>query len=284
MKTNTFAIVVGTGACNAACPFCISKMTMTPTCQQPVINRRRFDIACRIVDQMRDGLVTVMLTGQGEPLLWPTQIDEYLERLGDRFPLIEMQTNGVLVKQNLDNFRRWRDNGLSLVCLSVADRYPTASNQIMGIDANYDYWETAQMLMGMGLSVRINCTMVKGGVDNVVLAGGMIRDTHDRGIDKLTFREVERPVKGVNDKVSRWVDEHKPEGLAKQLRQYLLLNGATEILRLPPRGVVYDDQGQNVAILNCLEGTTDPDNLRLAIFFPDGRIGYDWRYPGARIL
>jgi hypothetical protein len=42
--------------------------------------------------------------------------------------------------------------------------------------------------------------------------------------------------------------------------------------------------GGDECIGNCLTGSTDPDNTRQIIYFPDGRIMYDWRYPGARIL
>jgi len=48
--------------------------------------------------------------------------------------------------------------------------------------------------------------------------------------------------------------------------------------------VVYDLNGQNVCLTNCLTGSSDPDNTRQIIYFPDGRIMYDWRFPGARIL
>ncbi|KKK85560.1 hypothetical protein LCGC14_2772060, partial [marine sediment metagenome] len=77
MKTHTFSIVVGTNACNANCPFCVSKMT-GPVPVSKHINWSRFTTACRIVGQARDGLVTVLLTGKGEPMLYPEQITNYL--------------------------------------------------------------------------------------------------------------------------------------------------------------------------------------------------------------
>lgn len=211
MKTNTFAIVVGTSACNARCPFCIAKMTKTMSCRKCDINEKKFDTACRIVDQMRDGLVTVILTGQGEPLLWPDQISQYLGLMGDRFPLIEMQTNGILVKKNLDNFRKWYDQGLSLVCLSITHTHPKVSNDIMGIKVDYDHWEAARLLQEIGLSVRINCTMAKGGVDGLEEVEWLISEVKERGIEKLTLREVEKPMVGANQEIASWVDSvHYP--------------------------------------------------------------------------
>lgn len=83
-------------------------------------DERKFGIACRIVDEMKDGLLCVLLTGQGEPLLFPKQISRYMDWLHDLYPRIELQTNGILVEKNLDNLKRWQDKGLTLVCLSIA--------------------------------------------------------------------------------------------------------------------------------------------------------------------
>ena len=101
MKTHTFSVVVGDARCNAASPFCISKMTASEASDYIQFDEDRFDCACRIVDQMKDGLLTVLLTGQGEPLLFPKQITRYLNVLDGRFPQVELQTNGTLVQKNL---------------------------------------------------------------------------------------------------------------------------------------------------------------------------------------
>jgi hypothetical protein len=245
----------------------------------------RFNIACRIVDQMKDGLLTVLLTGQGEPLLFPKQIDRYIDEINFRFPRIELQTNGTLVEENLYRFRKWRDEGLTLVCLSIAANDPVVSNGIMGIRGNrYNYWNTAAMLQEIGLNVRLNCTMTKMGVYRPEQAEGIIMRANNAGILQTTFREVEMPSPCNNAAIGDWVTNQKPHGAAKKLHHFLALNGAVRLLELPHGGVVYDYKDQNVAIGNCLTGTTNPDDIRQVIFFPDGRVAYDWRYKGARLL
>jgi hypothetical protein len=62
------------------------------------------------------------------------------------------------------------------------------------------------------------------------------------------------------------------------------MHGAHRLLKLPHGGIVYDVDGQNVAVTTCLTRTTDPNDIRQIIFFPDGRIAYDWQHTGARIL
>ena len=66
MHFQTFSIVVGTRACNASCPFCISKQTGlfgTPI----KVNWRNFHIACNLAQKANT--TTVLLTGKGEPTL-----------------------------------------------------------------------------------------------------------------------------------------------------------------------------------------------------------------------
>ena len=84
MKIGTFSVVVGTAACDAACPFCVSKMTAQNAPASPEINWRNFEIGCRFA---RDGGVsTMLLTGKGEPLIYPRQITSYLTVGHSYFP------------------------------------------------------------------------------------------------------------------------------------------------------------------------------------------------------
>ncbi len=288
MKTHTFSIVVGDSRCNAACPFCVSKMTATEFSPDINFDEKKFDTAIKIVEQMKDGLLTVLLTGKGEPLLFPKQITRYLDILNGRFPLIELQTNGTLVAKNLKNLCKWQNDGLTLVCLSVASYSADCSNQVMGIkDDNYDYWHTASMLKDIGLNVRLNCTMTTAGTHRPEDCETLITRANNAGIDQVTFREVETPsmpYSVVSDSIWVWVIKHKPENAANKLHHYLALNGAVKLLELPHGGIVYSHRDQNVTIGNCLTETTDPDDIRQLIFFPDGRLTYSWQYPAARLL
>lgn len=47
---------------------------------------------------------------------------------------------------------------------------------------------------------------------------------------------------------------------------------------------VYDVDGQNVCVSDCLTVEAAGDDIRTLIFFADGKICYDWQHPGARIL
>jgi molybdenum cofactor biosynthesis enzyme MoaA len=284
MKTHTFSIVVGTAACNAACPFCVSKMTLSEASKAADINWTRFNTACKVVEQARDGLVSVLLTGKGEPLLYPDQITNYLKVMDHRFPLIDLQTNGILIKDQLKALGDWRDLGLTLVCISIAHSDSQKSNGLMGIKDDFNHWDAVKRLHDLGLAVRLNCTMLKSGVRTPYQFDSLINQAAMLKVEQVTFREVSMPAVAGNHEIADFVKQEQLPGMCKKLMHHLELKGATRLLELPHGGVVYDYNGQNVALGNCLTGTTDPNDIRQIIFFPDGRIAYDWRYPGARIL
>ena len=276
MKTNSFSIVVGDNMCNAKCPYCVSKMTGKLVSVEP--NWLRFEIACDIVDRASDGLVEVILTGKGEPTLHPGLITKYLNYLdSNRFPLITLQTNGsMLVKEKLVE---WAKYGLTSVCISIGHVDGKKNTQLLGVPG--DFWDSVKLCHEVGLSVRLSCIMFRGGVDSMSKAVALIRMCHERDVEQLTFRDVELYNNGSQEVVD-WVVRHKLDvssGLKNWLESY-----GTHLMDLPHGGSVYDYQGQNVCVTNCLTGSPSPERQRQIIYFPDGRIAYDWRYKGARIL
>jgi molybdenum cofactor biosynthesis enzyme MoaA len=259
-------------------------MTQSAACKQIEVNWSRFYTAMAVVEQARDGLVNVLLTGKGEPTLSPGQITAYLSAMDHRFPLIDLQTNGIRVEELSEEFVKWKELGLTLVCLSVAHSDPKKSNELMGIKQDFNYLDAVKQLHDIGFAVRLNCTMMKSGVWLPAQFDSLVNQAAIHGVEQLTLREVTMPDQITNHEVGDFVKSERVPGAAAKLNNYLLMKGATRLLELPHGGVVFDHNGQNVAIGNCLTGTTDPDDIRQIIFFPDGRIAYDWRYPGARIL
>lgn len=284
MKTHTFSIVVGTAACNFKCPYCVSRMTCRAA-KKHDINWGRFDIACRIVEQARDGLVNAIFTGTGEPTKFKEDIIQLLAYMDERFPLVTLQTNGSLIKP--DDLRRWHSRGLTAVCISVAHFLANCSNKLMEAGEKYkdfNFWEVVDMVHDAGLMVRLNCTMLKNGIHKPEHIEEFIDMCLEAGVEQLTFREVDRPSNSGTLKIAKYVAAHKPEGATQNLFYYLAMKGAHRLPDLPHGGVVFDYRDQNVCISNCLTDTLDRNDIRQIIFFPDGRISYDWKYKGARIL
>jgi len=260
-------------------------MTRSAACKLPKIDEGKFNTACRVVDQARDGLVSVILTGKGEPLLYPKMITEYIDLLNFRFPIVELQTNGILIESLQDTFRHWYDWGLNKVCISIAHTDPVQSNYLMRIGAfGYNYWHAVELLKQMGFVVRLNCTMLKEGISTPDQVEHLTQVAFDNGVDQLTLREVDMP-SDASGEVVEYIKQQKPHGAAIRLHHYLAGEAqATPLLTLPHGGIIYDYNGQNVCISNCLTETTDPNDIRQLIFFPDGRLAYSWQYPAARLL
>jgi len=286
LKTNTFSIVVGTTACNMDCPYCVSKMTCTEAPKSSEVNWDRFSKACQIVEKASDGLISVLLTGKGEPLLYQAQIQAYLSSMSGQFPLVDLQTNGVAIPTMKSTLLPlWRNMGLSLVCVSVAHWNPTISSRIMGGPADYDWRHAVHAIKEAGLACRLNLTMVGGAIDSVEGIDKTINVCKELEIEQLTIRRVTRPHRTISPEVSKWVGDHFPDLTEEGLYRHLLLDGGGKVLLELPHGAsVFDVRGQNVCVNNCLTSTSNPDEIRQIIFFPDGRIAYDWCYPGARIL
>jgi molybdenum cofactor biosynthesis enzyme MoaA len=284
MKIHNFSIVVGDSSCNMNCPFCVSKMTCTRIPDDFKVRWDRFKTAMEIAKQAADGLISVKLTSTGEPLLFPSQIRGYLDRLNGIFPLIELQTNGLALSWiPKGTLTAWSQMGLSLMCVSVTHHDPQISTCIMRGPLDYNYWDSVKRIQDAGLSCRLNCTMVKGGCDRIGEVDQLICKCKHRGVDQLTIRCVAKPavtkMKGPFD----WVCANQSSLTECELYDHLDTSG-TELLRLPHGASVFDVGGQNVCVGNCLTRTTDPNDIRQLIFFPDGKLMYDWQYPGARIL
>lgn len=295
MKIQTLTVVVGGSACNAKCPYCVSKLTGSTNGivkgQKPMeINKRNFNIACNFARQ--SGVSTVLLTGKGEPLLYPGHIDKYLAMLEKwQFPFIELQTNGILLHQIDDSvLRDWYDMGLTTVSLSCASKYQENNIEIFGQDIRLE--KNIKLLHKIGFSVRISCVMT----DKYVHALGDVLSFIDwckyHKVEQFTVRPVgnisEEETGGAPEKevVRKWIDRNsKFKATVFEIEQWLdNPEKATRLLTLAHGANVYDVNGQNISFNSCLTRSDNPDDIRQLIFSSDGKLRYDWVKQGAIII
>jgi len=296
MKIQTLSIVVGTRACDARCPFCVSKMTgfgpLPPAGGS--VNWLNFCKACRLAQI--GGTTTVLLTGKGEPTLYPTEIGNYLEALKPYgFPLVELQTNGMAIGRlaatgaapvpDLDKatLKRWQSLGLNTVAVSAAGIEPEINAAVYGRD--YPQLDRlADYLHGLGFTVRLCLMMLRGGVDSPENLFTALDFCRRHGIEQVTARPIRQPRASKNDAAAAFVASRglSPEEEA-EIGRWAERHG-TRLLSLMHGAVVYDVAGQNFCLSDCL--TVDPqgDDIRTLIFYSDGRLAYDWQYDGALML
>ena len=288
MKISTFTVVCGGRECNAKCPYCVSKMTKgvgACNCSVDDINIRNFRKACLFAKQ--SGVSTVLLTGVGEPLLYASHVQTYLQLLEKfEFPFIELQTNGIeLEKFSIGALPLWYTMGLNTVSLSVVSQWDEDNRSIFG-----SKWKTLKenikLLHSKGLSVRISCIMLDGYVDSVTRVLEMIDFCKRHKAEQLTCRAVGMPGDSKNRTISNWVMQHMLEpGTEREIADYFARNiNSTLLLTLPHGANVYDYDGQNISINNCLTHSPNPDSVRQLIFAADGHLRFSWEHAGAIIF
>lgn len=291
MQIQTFSIVAGTSACNAKCPFCVSRMTGN-NCRKPSEpNWRNFDIACRLAH--KSGCTTAMLTGKGEPTLWPDQITSYLKRLSKTnfFPIIEMQTNGIHIADNHitdDCLKNWYNLGLTTIAISIC-HYKSEMNRSIYTphrDKYIDIIDLLNRLHNIGFSTRITNIMLDGFIDDFNQVRQMILFAKYNQVRQLTFVPVNKPEDTQDMGCSDFVTKHYIDKCRiEDIKQQLINTGAKRILQLPHGATVYDYDGQNFCWSHCLSQEDDSiDHFRNLIYFPDGRLHHRWDLEGSVIL
>lgn len=294
MKIQTFSIVAGSAACNARCPFCISKMTVDAgvLVREPNVNWRNFRIACDLA--ARCEVTTAMITGKGEPTLFPRQISDYLGEMCDHgaFPIRELQTNGIPIMRD-DHFKgregwlqSWYDMGLTTIALSVVHWDPEMNREIY-TPQQKSYVELPaliELLHTIGFSVRLSVTMLKGFIDGPESLQHMIEFAKELKVEQLSVRPVNRPKIHRDPAAHEWVGQRSLDEAAKLKITAFMQENAIPLMTLMHGAVVYDYKGQNVCLTDCLTRDPSTEDIRQLIFFPDGHLRYDWEYEGAIIL
>jgi organic radical activating enzyme len=295
MKISTFSIVVGDAKCNANCPFCVSKMTgfselkSKSKSNKTSIHSRNLQTAIMLAKAAN--CTTALLTGKGEPTLYPDDISLYLEELSSNFPLIELQTNALAIgdmldkKGNIDSYiDDWCESRLSTIAISVVDVLE-APNQIVYRKDYPDLSRTIKFIHSLGLTVRLGVMMTKIGVHDEVGVKRVIDFCKENKVGQLTFRPIRKPKQSKSSKIESWVDNYGVDaGEEYNVRHYITSN-AKPILKLEHGATIYDFDGQNVCLTDCLTNHANQmEFIRTLIYYSSGRISYSWEDQGAVIL
>lgn len=290
MRIQTLSIITGSTACNARCPFCVSKMTHTGdmNAKPNKPNWRNFGVAMKLAKE--SGVTTVMLTGKGEPTLWINLIDLYLNKIDGKFPLIELQTNGLAIHDMSDEtLQRWYEQGMTTIAISVS-HWADNENQHIYCPHKKEYPPLVNLinrLHSIGFSVRLNCIMSNNRIGNLDQVLGFISFAKDNLVEQVTLMPVNFPSSvSENNPAYHWVKYNKPKAEAiEEIVKHLFDNG-TLLMKLAHNALVFDYKGQNVCLSSCLknEEIEDKTTMRNLIFFPDGHLRYDWEHPGAILI
>lgn len=294
-KIQTLSLVAGTEACNARCPFCVSKMTPPQgmTLKEDPINWERFKIAAKLA---KDGdTETAMITGKGEPTLFPVHITGYLEHLREReealrfrIPKKELQTNAVVFDRRKAQYdpllEKWAGLELTTVAISIV-HFEAERNREIYLPYSKSYIDLESVLgtlHGLGLRTRLACVLVNGYIDSSDKLAQLIDFASRNRAEELTVRPVNKPDEAQGNVYEWTAAHHLLQAQFDDIQGYLEKEG--KLTRQFPFGAtVYDVSGQNVCLTNSLTRDVDASYMRQLIFFPNGRIATDWT-EGAELL
>jgi molybdenum cofactor biosynthesis enzyme MoaA len=282
----TYTIVAGSLACNSKCPYCVAKMTphQGVELKETEVNWRNFDLGARLTLQW--GAATALITSKGEATLFPHQITQFMYRLKEhKFPLVELQTNGILLAEDSfdSHLKDWYELGMSVIAVSMAHYDSEKNNKIFQPDNKkiLDLESLIDKLHKSKFSVRLTCIMLKDYIDNIQEVYNLINFAKNNNVEQLTVTPVNRPKESENKEVAEWVNTHLVPQESRENIKSFLDKKSTKLRELVHGAVVYDYKGQNICLNNCL--TIDPTDtaIRQVIFFPDGHVRYDWQHKGA---
>ena len=291
MRIQTFSIIAGSEACNARCPFCVSKMTplLGVELKEPDVNWRNFDIACKLAKQ--SNVTTAMFTGKGEPTLFPAQITKYMEQMQKYdFPLIEMQTNGIKLAEKPESYKEhlqtWYRFGMTTIAISIVHYLPEPNRKVY-LPYKTEYINLPKLissLHGHGFSVRLTCIAANMYIDSAKKVENLVSFAQMHKVEQLTITPVNKPEHPEHQEAWDWTNTHHlTENQLNEIKDYLQ-EKASLLMKLAHGAVVYDLHGQNICLNNCLTVQPEAEEMRNLIFFPDGHLRYYWQYPGAILL
>lgn len=290
MKIQTLSVLVGSAACNGRCPYCVAKMTPRQgiNLKLPETNWRNLNISCRFAKA--NNVSTALLTGKGEPTLYPEKISSFLTQLYMHgFSFVELQTNGIKLFQEKEKYQvylaDWYGLGLTTIAISIV-HYENARNKknFQPRGRYLDLVDLVNYLHKFGFSVRLSCVMFRGGIDCPREIENLVYFAKENKVEQLTITPVRAPEKSENQEVAAWVSEHELD-LDSQLKIKAFLNTkGKKLLPLAHGAMVYDLYGQNICLSDCLTENPSAEEVRQLIFFPDGHLRYDWQYGGATLL
>jgi organic radical activating enzyme len=301
-KVQTFSIVAGTMKCNAICPDCVSKMTTNPELYAIFnwedVDWHNFEIAADIA--IAADARTAMITGKGEPTLYPKQVNDYLAFLAKdiyqkKMPMKELQTNALIFQnyefQKQEWLKKWHDNKLSVMSLSVVDIEDEVNHAFYNPhQKSYPPLEkTVELLQDLGYTVRLSITMMKDKVDSPDDIDRVVDYCKRIGIPQLSVRPVRKPAgKTFCQKIAKWVEENQlsethENNQIKAIADYVGEHGKLA-QKLMHGAAVYKFRGQNLCLTDCLTHDPEEPGFRQLIFYSSGILATDWSPDAHRIL
>lgn len=270
MNDSVFNIVT-TNKCNAKCPYCISEQTPDVCKNYEKFNYHKLIQAIQYATKA--GIQTCKLTGKkGDPLCNFDLLQDLLIMIRKEFPIIEIQTNGIKLSNNI--CKTLKHCGVTIVAVSCVDYLQDTNKNMYGADYP-ELRETIELLHKYDLTVRLSCTLIKDCIDCPDDIDYFLEYFKDLGVEQFSFIPVGH---FGNNSYAQWCINHEVD---KHVWDRIEDKG-TLLWKTSYSGSIYDYEGKNVYIANCLSNPVK--GIRSLIYYPDGHLRYSWTKSGAIIF
>jgi len=262
--------------CNKNCKYCVSVMTGFTEKHSIVYMLRNLKKVHTFAK--RAGITSVLLTGKGEPTLNITDI----EILAYEFNMyaLELQTNGILLSQDLElvgNLQIW---GFDTIAISI-DSDRDFERMIPVIKKINDEGMTAR------ITVNVCDKLQKYSTFKSILA---YAKTH--GALQVLFRKLSVPTRdNKSEAPAEWIKVHGETGfyekydmITQELNKAIQTRG--EQIRVLNTGeIVWSvDNVSVVSIDYCIQEESDGNDIRSLIFHEDGHLYTQWNDDATRLF
>ena len=298
IEVQSLSICVPSG-CPNNCKFCVSRMHASPYTNQIEKNVRFFDLYER--DYMRrlqfardNGCNTVILTGDGEPLLNRSFLKSFAHwnsSISSPFRWIELQTSGVTLDDEALRFLR-NTVGVSTISLSLSNIFDSDSNANMNGTPDklrVDIDRLCSEIKNYDFNLRLSLNMTDAyekrfyGVPVELTVEMILERAKKLEANQVTFRKLY--VSGDREiPQNKWIAEHAAsDDLLVALRIYIREKGRV-LEQLPFGAIRYSIDGISVVSDDdCMSEEVKPV-MKYLVLRPNCKIYTKWDDTGSLLF
>ncbi len=243
------------------------------------------DYKKRLLFARDNGCNTVMLTGNGEPLLnrnFLEMFGEWNDNLPNPFRWIEIKTSGTLLD---DEYLRFLRNtvGVNTISLSLSALSTNANANINRTHEKFivDIQKVCSEIKRYDFNLRLSLNMTS--YFNRFSPKEIFDYTKNQlSADQLTFRVLYQS--GMDTEEDRWIQSNRcSEEKIREITEYVKSNGrALEVL--PFGSIKYSVNGMGVVIDTDCMSTEAKDTIRYLILRPNAKLYSKWDDKGSLVF
>lgn len=289
MDIQSLSVVVP-GGCPNRCKFCVSHLHPNPFPNQIEENLRFYDLyredyIKRPMFARDNGCNTVMLTGNGEPLLnknFLKSFTEWNQALQAPFRWIEIQTSGVTLDEEK---LRWLRNfvGVSTISLSLSDVFSDSGNA--------EYNQTPEKLI---VKIEELCAEIKRYDFNLRLSLNLTDKYNDKsvpeifrrcqelGADQLTLRVLYTSPQDDEAGIDAWIRAHRCKDV-ERFKEYIRMTGEA-LEKLPFGAIRYSCHDMSVVLDDDCMSTEAKNQVKYLVLQPNCKLYSRWDKKGSLLF